>query len=169
MPGTTSRTFACYSGSCWSNGPGRTEPEPATDRASPRVDRNRDRRRRPEEEFPDMAQSPYKRRKPNIIKNFWIYRRLIALAFVLGLMLWFIWANDATVTVAFPFVLGTWKSTTGLVILLSALVGSVMTALAMTLFFTLRRAQAPKNAKGDDEVAPLPDDRPPADYAKTTE
>jgi len=117
-----------------------------------------------------MAQSPYKRRKPNIVKNFWIYRRLIGLAFVLGLMLWFIWANDASVTVAFPFGLGTWKSTTGLVILLSALVGSVMTALAMTLLFTLRRAQAsPKNAKADDEVAPLPDDRPPSDYAKTTE
>jgi len=118
-----------------------------------------------------MAQSPYKRRKPNIIKNFWIYRRLIALAFVLGLTLWFIWANDATVTVAFPFGLGTLTSTTGLVILLSALVGSVMTALSMTLIFTLRRAQAPSaNAKvADDEVKPLPDDRPPVDYAKTTE
>jgi uncharacterized integral membrane protein len=116
-----------------------------------------------------MAQSPYKRRKPNIVKNFWVYRRLVALAFVLGLMLWFIWANDASVTVSFPFGLGTWKSTTGLVILLSALVGSVMTALAITLILTIRRAQGPKNAKADAEAAPLPDDRPPPDYAKTTE
>jgi uncharacterized integral membrane protein len=118
-----------------------------------------------------MSPSPYKRRKPNIVKNFWIYRRLIALAFVLGLMLWFIWANDATITVAFPFGLGTLTSTTGLVILLSALVGSIVTALAMTLIFTLRRAQASAGGSkaGDEAVSPLPDDRPPVDYAKTTE
>jgi uncharacterized integral membrane protein len=117
-----------------------------------------------------MKPSPYKGRKPSIVRNFWIYRRLIALAFVLGLMLWFIWANDATVTVAFPFGLGVLTSTTGLVILLSALVGSVVTALAMTLFWTLRRAQGTP-AKPDEDVAtPLPDDRPPSDYAaKTTE
>src|SRR4029079_15250116 len=85
--------------------------------------------RTPEKEFLVAKASPYKGRKPSLVKNFWIYRRLIALAFVLGLMLWFIWANDATVTVAFPFGLGKWTSTTGLVILLSALVGSVVTAL----------------------------------------
>jgi uncharacterized integral membrane protein len=113
----------------------------------------------------------YKRRRPSIIRNFWVYRRLIGTAVLLGLMLWFIWANDATVTVAFPFGLGTLTSTTGLVILLSALVGSIVTALAMTLFFTLRRAQASGGGSkgGDEEVPPLPDDRPPVDYAKTTE
>ena len=85
-------------------------------------------------------------------------------------MLWFIWANDATVTVAFPFGLGVWTSTTGLVILLSALFGSVVTALAMTLFLTLRRVRG-TSAKPDEEVAaPLAEDRPPADYAaRTTE
>ena len=114
-----------------------------------------------------MKSSPYKRRKPSIVRNFWVYRRLIALAFVLGLMLWFIWANDATVTVAFPFGLGTFTSTTGLVILLSALVGSVMTALAMTLIYALRRGLGGQ-AKSDDEPAPLPDDRPPSDYASKT-
>ena len=48
----------------------------------------------------------YKRRRPSIIRNFWVYRRLIGTAILLGLMLWFIWANDAQVTVAFPFGLG---------------------------------------------------------------
>jgi uncharacterized integral membrane protein len=116
-----------------------------------------------------MNPSPYKRRKPSIVRNFWVYRRLIALAFVLGLMLWFIWANDATVTVAFPFGLGTLTSTTGLVILLSALVGSVVTALAMTLIYALRR-RLRSTSKPEDEMSPLPDDRPPSDYAaKTTE
>src|SRR5262252_1732122 len=69
--------------------------------------------------------SPYKRRRPSIVRNFWVYRRVVGLAMVLGLMLWFIWANNAPVTVSFPFRLGTLTSTTGLVILLSALVGSV--------------------------------------------
>ena len=36
----------------------------------------------------------YKRRRPSIIRNFWVYRRLIGTAVLLGLMLWFIWAND---------------------------------------------------------------------------
>ena len=36
------------------------------------------------------------------MRNFWVYRRLIALAMVLGLMLWFIWANNAPVTVVVP-------------------------------------------------------------------
>ena len=38
-------------------------------------------------------------------------------------MLWFIWANDTPVTVAFPFRLGHLDSTLGVVILLSAIVG----------------------------------------------
>ena len=65
----------------------------------------------------------YKRRRPSIIRNFWVYRRLIGTAILLGLMLWFISANDAQVTVAFPFGLGKLNSTIGMVILLSALVG----------------------------------------------
>ena len=35
----------------------------------------------------------YKRRRPSIIRNFWVYRRLIGTAILLGLMLWFIWVN----------------------------------------------------------------------------
>src|SRR5579871_941850 len=113
-----------------------------------------------EREFP-MA-SPYKRRRPSIVRNFWVYRRLVGLAMVLGLMLWFIWANNAEVTVAFPFGLGTLKSTTGLVILLSALVGSIVTALAMTLvFYAWGRVNAPATRANEGEEAALPDDRPP--------
>ena len=84
----------------------------------------------------------YKRRRPSIIRNFWVYRRLIGTAILLGLMLWFIWANDEPVTVAFPFGLGKLTSTTGIVILLSALVGSVMTILATTVFFAVRRLRS---------------------------
>src|SRR3954453_12096325 len=81
----------------------------------------------------------YKRRRPSILRNVWVYRRLIGAAILLGLMLWFIWANDAKVTVAFPFGLGTLTSTTGVVILLSALVGSLVTILITTLVITVRR------------------------------
>src|ERR1700742_3155043 len=83
--------------------------------------------------------SPYKRRRPSIIRNFFVHRRLVALAMVLGLMLWFIWANNQAVTVAFPFRLGSVSSSLGLVILASALVGSVATALTLTVVQTLRR------------------------------
>ncbi len=44
-------------------------------------------------------------------------------------------------TIAFPFGLGNFQSTTGLVILLSALVGSFLTALTMTMFWAIRRAR----------------------------
>jgi uncharacterized integral membrane protein len=117
-----------------------------------------------------MNPSPYKGRRPSLVRNFWVYRRLIGLAFALGLMLWFIWANDATVRVAFPFGLGVWTSTTGLVILLSALFGSVLTALAMTIVYTWRRLQSGSAKPEEVGGTPLADDRPPTDYAaKTTE
>ena len=102
----------------------------------------------------------YKRRRPSIIRNFWVYRHLIGTAVLLGLMLWFIWANDAQVTVAFPFGLGKLTSTTGIVILLSALVGSVATILVTTLIFALRRlrsAQAPQDQPNPNDLS---DDRP---------
>lgn len=112
----------------------------------------------------------YKRRRPSIIRNFWVYRRLVGTAVLLGLMLWFIWANDEKVTVAFPFGLGSLTSTTGIVILLSALVGSVVTILATTVVFALRRlrtAPAPQEPPSPSEPPP---DLPPPDYAaKTTE
>jgi len=112
----------------------------------------------------------YKRRRPSIVRNFWVYRRLIALAMVLGLMLWFIWANNAPVTVAFPFGLGSLSSSLGLVILLSALVGAVVSALAMTLMYTLKRRKSLRSRGGESDASELAEDRPPSDYAaKTTE
>jgi uncharacterized integral membrane protein len=112
----------------------------------------------------------YKRRRPWIVLNFWVYRRVVALAMVLGIMLWFIWANNAPVTVAFPFGLGKLESTIGLVILLSSLVGAVATALVLTLVYAVRLRQPSGSRGGDDGGTELPEDRPPPDYAsKTTE
>lgn len=118
----------------------------------------------------------YKRRRPSIIRNFWVYRRLIGTAILLGLMLWFIWANDAQVTVAFPFGLGKLTSTVGILMLLSALVGSVATMLVTTVVIALRRIRrthmSQDQSTSQDQPKPtnLPADRPPRDYAaKTTE
>ena len=112
----------------------------------------------------------YRRRRPSIIRNFWVYRRLIGTAILLGLILWFIWANNAKVVVAFPFGVANVESTTGIVILVSALVGSVMTILATTVVFALRRLRggpAPQDPPNPTDAA---GDRPPPDYAaKTTE
>ena len=111
--------------------------------------------------------SPY-RRRPSLIRTFWLYRYLIAAAVVLGLLLWFIWSNDAPVTVYFPFRLGQLGSTAGVVILLSALAGSLVTILMIGLIVAVRRIRRPA-APGVDETTPaLPEDRPPSDYAAKT-
>ena len=112
----------------------------------------------------------YKRRRPSILRNFWVYRRLIGTAVLLGLMLWFIWANHDQVTVAFPFGLGKLTSTTGVVILLSALVGSLATILVFSLIFAIRKIRTSQNSQDPPNHNDLAPDRPPADYAaKTTE
>lgn len=114
-----------------------------------------------------MAPSPYKRRKPSLLRNFWVYRRLILAALVMGLLLWFVATNNEKVTIIFPFGLGAFPSTTGLVILLSALVGSLVTGLILTLVWALRLAKSsrvdspPNKSLVDDEL-------PPPDYAAKT-
>ena len=110
--------------------------------------------------------TPYKRRKPSLIRNMWIYRHLIAIAFVLGVLLWFVVINSASVQVAFPFGIGTLTSTTGLIILLSAMVGSVLTMLAMGVVYALRRLKTGHEMVDDEkEVIAFDDDLPPSDYA----
>ncbi len=112
----------------------------------------------------------YKRRKLAIVRNFWVYRRLIGTAVLLGLMLWFIWANSAPVVVKFPFGLGEYTSTVGVVMLLTALVSSVATILVVTLVFALKRIRGPHSAPEPSHRTEEAGDQPPPDYAaKTTE
>ena len=111
----------------------------------------------------------YKRRA-SIFRNLWVYRRLIGSAILLGLMLWFIWANDAPVTVAFPFRLGHLNSSLGVVILLSAVFGALIAILVMTVIATGRKFRNRQDSPDPLLDKNLEDDRPPADYAaKTTE
>jgi uncharacterized integral membrane protein len=110
--------------------------------------------------------SPYKRRKPSLIRNFWLYRYVIAIAFVMGVLLWFVVINNEPVQVAFPFGLGALSSRTGIIILLSAMTGSVLTILAMGVFYAFRRLKAgAKMVEMEKENAVYDDELPPSDYA----
>jgi uncharacterized integral membrane protein len=111
--------------------------------------------------------SPYKRRRPSILRNFWVYRRLVLVAMVLGLLLWFIWANNDKVTVAFPFGLGKVTSSTGVIILASALVGSGVTLLVTTFYLAIRARRGGKHPE-PDEKPPRDEELPPPDYAAKT-
>lgn len=116
-----------------------------------------------------MMAYQYKRRRPSIIRNFWVYRWLIGTAVLLGLMLWFIWVNHAVVTVSFPFGLGAYQSSVGVIILLSALCGSLLTFLGMTVFFALRKMRGHHGPADSVERRESDDDRPPPDYASKTD
>jgi uncharacterized integral membrane protein len=108
--------------------------------------------------------SPYKGRRPSLLRNLWVYRRLILLAIVLGVLLWFMIINSTPVTVIFPFKLATITSTTGMVILLSAMVGSLVTALVMTVLRAFKSHRGEPTTWDEGGESELPDDRPPADY-----
>jgi uncharacterized integral membrane protein len=110
----------------------------------------------------------YKRRRPSILRNFWVYRRLIGTAVVLGVMLWFIMVNHEQVTVHFPFGLGTLTSTSGIVMLLSALVGSLATILVTTVIFAIRRMRRAHNPQDPPKTTDAVAERPPTDYAAKT-
>ncbi len=45
------------------------------------------------------------------------------------------------------------------------MVGSVATALTMTLVYAWRKVQTGGPRSADEDYTPLPDDRPPSDYA----
>ncbi len=121
----------------------------------------------------------YRKRHKAIFRNLWAYRRLVLLAILLGLLGWFIWANDDQLTVRFPFGIGSVESSAGWVILVSVLIGAAVSALAMTLVRALRQARRGghdsegEHSDSSDKPArdrdPLDDDLPPPDYAAKTE
>jgi uncharacterized integral membrane protein len=112
-----------------------------------------------------MSSPYYKRRKRSWVRNLWAYRRLVALAGLLGVILWFILINRDPVTVSFPFRLGQISSTSGLMILLGVAAGSGVTFLAMGIYLTLRpRAAGGETVDHDERI----EDRPPSDYAAKT-
>ncbi len=113
--------------------------------------------------------APYKRRRSaSLVRNLWVYRRLVAVAVLLGLVLWFIVINSTPVEIYFPFGFGPVKGTSGGILLAGVVVGSILTALAFTIFLTIRRLRSPAAPEGRDDGEDLPEDRPPSDYAAKT-
>lgn len=110
--------------------------------------------------------SPYKRRRSaGIIRNLWVYRRLVLAAIVAGLTLWFIVMNNTAVAVRFPFGFGPIATTSGMAILLGAIAGSVITVLVVTIVMTMRRFRHGPSRSEDADPTAIPEDRPPTDYA----
>lgn len=121
-----------------------------------------------------MATSLYSRKRPSLIRSLWTYRKLVGTAALLGVLLWFIWVNGAQVEVSFPFGLGTVQSGLGVVILASAILGGLFTALAIGAYWTMRKFKDHGGPHPDAEVPPVgkvrDDDLPPPDYgSRTTE
>jgi uncharacterized integral membrane protein len=106
-----------------------------------------------------------------LIRTGWEYRKLVALAIALGVLLWFIVVNNTPVMVTLPFWLGSFQTSSGKAILLGVLAGSIVTALGIAVFLTVRRHRRPLSEAGSGESpGALPEDLPPSDYgAKTGE
>jgi uncharacterized integral membrane protein len=77
---------------------------------------------------------------PQMIRNVWIYRRLLALAVLLGVALFFVLSNREPVKVSFPF-LGGIDSRSGIVMLVSAALGASVCWLVMTFRHAMREAR----------------------------
>jgi uncharacterized integral membrane protein len=75
-----------------------------------------------------------------MLRNLWIYRRLLALTLVLGVALSFVFTNREAVKVTFPF-LGEIDSTSGIVMLASAALGAAACWLVMTIRHAFREAR----------------------------
>lgn len=113
--------------------------------------------------------SPYKRRRSaSLVRNLWVYRRLVLAACLTGLILWFILMNNTPLEVRFPFGFGPLSTTSGMAILLGVLAGSVVGALLVTVVMTMRRFRGGQAREADADPAAIPEDRPPSDYASKT-
>jgi uncharacterized integral membrane protein len=104
-----------------------------------------------------------------VLKNLWIYRRMVLLAMLLGLILWFIVINNQRVEVVLPFGLGAWETRSGIAILMGAVAGAAAASLGLTVFWALNR-RGPRRQDDSEPAGPVEtaDDRPPADYAAKT-
>lgn len=89
---------------------------------------------------------------PQMVRNLWIYRRLIALAVIAGLTLGFVWSNRQPIEVRFPL-LGEIHSTTGVVMLVSGGLAAVATWLSITLQRTMHAVRQ-ESVRSTEPAAP---------------
>ena len=91
---------------------------------------------------------------PQMIRNLWIYRRLLALAVLLGVALFFVLSNREPVKVSFPF-LGGIDSTSGIVMLVSAALGAAVCWLVTTFRHAWREARGQRTELPEKSTDPL--------------
>ena len=108
-----------------------------------------------------MVASRYTRKRPSVIRTLWINRWLLAFGFLALCLIWFIWSNNAEVTITFPLGLGVVESTVAWVLLSSYLVGALSGVLLMLGVMTWRRFQAneldaPSSSSSHSEPAAKP-------------
>ena len=117
-----------------------------------------------------MKDSARRHRASNPLRSLWMSRKLIAAAVVLGVLLWFILINNQQVTLYFPFGFGKAQASIGIVVLLSALAGSLITGL-LTAFFWAWRRYRPGNRPPGEAPPPgdLPEEQPPVDLARLSD
>ena len=96
-----------------------------------------------------------------MFRNLWIYRRLFAVACLLGIALYFVVTNNEPVKVSFPF-LGEIGSKSGIVMLISALLGAGASWLAWTIRHVWREARRESGALAGGASKRTETDRPRA-------
>ena len=107
---------------------------------------------------------------PRMIRNLWIYRKVILLAIVVGVVVSFLWTNKREVDVNFPFV-GTITSYLGIVMMVSAALGAGLTWMVMTFRFSIQQARQDQaettlaTEPADDESKRAESPEPPANQA----
>ena len=85
-------------------------------------------------------------RSSNPLRTLWMAKKLIAAAVVLGILLWFVLTNNQQVTLYFPFKIGNAKASIGVVVLVSAGIGALITGLLGTFFWAWHRYLPGKTA-----------------------
>lgn len=121
-----------------------------------------------------MSKPAPPRPAPRFLHNLWISRRLVAASVVLGVLLWFIVINNQPATVHFPFGLGSPTASIGVIVLVSAIAGSIVTGLMMTIVWAWKRYRIQGGKSGEMPGVPVApetesEDRPPPDYAARAE
>ena len=98
---------------------------------------------------------------PQMIRNLWIYRRVLLLAVLLGIVLYFVFTNNKPLEVSFPFI-GEISSTSGIVMLASAALGAAACWLVLTFRRALRDAHRERRPV-EDPAKPPPGKAPTAE------
>ena len=90
---------------------------------------------------------------PQMIRNLWIYRRVLLLAVLLGLVASFVWSNRKPIEVSF-LIFTISDASAGVVMLVSAALGAGATWLVLTFRYAVQSAREQKGSSGQQPEKP---------------